>query len=99
MLGPYYALDYNAPLAILFENVGWKWARYVVGIGALCALTTSILGGMFPMPRVVLAMARDGVLFRFFAYVSPSRQTPLFATIFMGLFTGMHFQKFSPNLS
>ena len=43
---------------------------------------------MFPMPRVIYAMADDGLLFKFLAYVHPRFQTPLNATILGGLIAG-----------
>lgn len=40
MMAPYYLLDSNAPFSVIFENVGWYVSMYIVGIGALCALST-----------------------------------------------------------
>lgn len=88
MMQPYYLLDYNAPLSVMFESVDWKWASYIVSVGALCALIAGLVGVLFPMPRVVLAMGRDGVIFRCFSYVSPSKHTPVPATLFTGILTG-----------
>ena len=48
----------------------------------------SLLGGMFPMPRVVYAMASDGLLYRFLAYISPKYKTPIVATLVTGAIAG-----------
>lgn len=88
MMQPYYLLDFNAPLSVMFEAVGWKWASYIVNIGALCALIAGLVGTLYPMPRIVLAMGRDGVIFRCFSYVSPTKHTPMAATLFTGVLTG-----------
>ena len=59
------------------------WASYPVGIGAVCALTASLLGCMFPLPRIVWAMADDGLLFSQLAAISPKTKTPVVATMTM----------------
>lgn len=43
---------------------------------------------MFPLPRVIYAMADDGLLFRFLSEVNKKFKTPAIATIISGLFAG-----------
>ena len=37
--------------------MGWEAGRWVVAVGALLGLSTSLLGAMFPLPRVRLALS------------------------------------------
>merc|ERR1711990_135404 len=40
--------------------------------------------GMFPMPRVIYAMAEDGILYRKLAEVHEKTKTPIIATVVSG---------------
>ncbi|KAG8292076.1 hypothetical protein J6590_047978 [Homalodisca vitripennis] len=56
--------------------------------GSKVMLSICLLGAMFPLPRVLYAMAHDGILFDFFCLIHPSTQTPVLATLASGVFAG-----------
>ena len=86
---PYYLQDTLAPIPAAFNGAGLPWAAHFVSIGALLGLSTSLIGVMFPLPRILYAMASDGILFRSLAIVNQKLQTPLIATALSGVLVGI----------
>ena len=89
LMQPYFLLNKDAPLPFAFDYVGIGWARYPVSVGAICALSTSLMGTMFPMPRIIYAMALDGLLFKFLAEIHERTKTPIIATFLSGTLAGI----------
>jgi basic amino acid/polyamine antiporter, APA family len=84
---PYQQIDIDAPIPSAFESVGMPWARYLISAGALAGITSVLLVLMLSQPRVMLAMARDGLVPReFFSAVHPRFRTPWKSSILTGLF-------------
>nr|XP_029712120.1 LOW QUALITY PROTEIN: cationic amino acid transporter 3-like [Aedes albopictus] len=82
---PYYLQNPDAPFPHLFEQLEWHAIKWIVSIGAIFALCTSLLGAMFPLPRVLYAMSSDGIIYKKLRTVHPKTQTPVLATILAGL--------------
>lgn len=88
LMWPYYAQDPDAPFPALYENLGMPTIKAVVTGGAIFALCTSLLGAIFPLPRILYSMASDGLIFKFFAKVNDKTKTPLISTVICGMFAG-----------
>ncbi|XP_050544201.1 high affinity cationic amino acid transporter 1-like isoform X2 [Daktulosphaira vitifoliae] len=85
---PYYSQDSKAPLPHLYDLLNMQLIKYLVSGGALFALSASLLSAMFPLPRILYAMSKDGLLFNFLSKVNPTTKTPIIATIISGVFSG-----------
>lgn len=83
---PYDQIDIDAPVAAAFETVGLGWAHFLIAIGALTGISSVLLVMMLSQPRVMLAMARDGLVpEKFFGAVHPKFRTPWKGTIVNGI--------------
>ncbi|KAL1300315.1 hypothetical protein HN51_045011 [Arachis hypogaea] len=84
-LVPYYAIDPDTPISSAFASHGMQWAAYIINAGAFTALCASLMGGILPQPRILMAMARDGLLPPFFSDINKHSQVPVKSTIATGL--------------
>lgn len=89
LMWPYYLQDPDAPLPFVFQEIGWPFAQWTVAIGGIFGLFASLFGAMYPLPRVIYAMANDGLIFKFLGEVHPKYKTPLVGTLLAGLITGI----------
>ncbi|HST52565.1 MAG TPA: amino acid permease [Pyrinomonadaceae bacterium] len=80
-------IDINAPVVEAFKSVGLTWMQYLVAFGAMTGITSVLLVMMLSQPRVMLALARDGLVPKgFFGDIHPKFRTPWKSTILTGLF-------------
>jgi APA family basic amino acid/polyamine antiporter len=86
----YDQIQINAPVSAAFQQVGLPWAQLLISLGALTGITSVLLVMMLSQPRVLLAMARDGLVPNgFFGAVHERFRTPWKATIFTGCFVAL----------
>ena len=86
---PYDQLDLAAPVADAFGRVGLRWAQVILALAGVAGITSVMLVTMLSQARVLLAIARDGLLPRsFFGAVHPRFRTPWKSTIVTGVFVG-----------
>jgi APA family basic amino acid/polyamine antiporter len=87
---PYKEINIDAPVVDAFKRAGMTWMQYLVAAGAMTGITSVLLVMMLSQPRVMLAMARDGLVPKgFFGDIHPSFRTPWKSTILTGLFVAL----------
>ena len=84
---PYNKINIDAPVSDAFAQVGLPWAQFLIAVGAITGITSVLLVMMLSQPRVLLAMARDGLVPpAFFGAIHPRFRTPWKSTILTGVF-------------
>jgi APA family basic amino acid/polyamine antiporter len=76
----------SAAVATAFASK--PWAQALVSAGAIAGLTSVLLVFQLGQPRIIMAMARDGLLPEYFARVHQRFRTPHVTTIWTGVFVG-----------
>jgi basic amino acid/polyamine antiporter, APA family len=81
---PFRDISPDAPFSAAFRQVGLPWAADVVAIGALVGITSVFYMLLLAQPRILFAMARDGLLPPWVATVHPRYRTPHRLTLICG---------------
>src|SRR5438477_8793753 len=80
-------INIDAPVVEAFRRAGLTWMQYPVAAGAMTGITSVLLVMMLSQPRIMLAMARDGLVPpKFFGDIHPKFRTPWKSTILTGFF-------------
>jgi APA family basic amino acid/polyamine antiporter len=66
-----------------------RWMVSVVALGSVAAQTSVLLVFQLGQPRILMAMARDGLLPPVFARLHPRFKTPHVSTVATGIFVGV----------
>jgi APA family basic amino acid/polyamine antiporter len=87
---PYGRIDVHAPVASAFAERGMPVATLIISVAAVVGITSVLLVLLLSQARVLLAMARDGLIPReFFGAVHERFRTPHKATILTGIFVAL----------
>jgi len=81
----YVDVDPESAFAQAFEDVGLPGIATLVSVGAILGIATVMFTFMFAVTRVWFAMARDGLLPRWFAAVDKKHRVPVRVTWIVGI--------------
>ncbi|MCA9187079.1 MAG: amino acid permease [Pirellulaceae bacterium] len=84
---PYTELDPDAPVSRAFGKVGLEGFQFLIAVAAVAGMTSVMLVSMLTQPRILLALARDGLLPHWpFGVIHSRFRTPWISTILTGVF-------------
>ncbi len=86
---PYQQLAGAAPVDAAFKALGLDWVRGIISVAAIAGITSVMFAFMLGAARIWFALARDGLLPKWFAHVHPRYGTPARPTIILGAFTAL----------
>jgi basic amino acid/polyamine antiporter, APA family len=78
-------LNVSSPVAFALLRLGYSWGSALVAAGVIIGLTSTMLMIYYALTRIVFAVARDGLLPRFFSVLHPRTQSPVNAIVLGGL--------------
>ncbi|XP_041466303.1 cationic amino acid transporter 4-like [Lytechinus variegatus] len=81
LLVPYTELDEQSAFASAFQARGIEWARWLVGVGAICAMFSALSMNLYCIPRTLYAISSDGLLFSCLSIVNSHTHVPVYATL------------------
>lgn len=89
LLWPYYDQNNVTILPYIFDKLNMPITYWVVLLGAIAGLSSSQLGGMYPLPRILYSMAHDKLIYGWISHVNKRLKLPVRATIVGSVFVAI----------
>ncbi|WP_196604203.1 amino acid permease [Pectinatus haikarae] len=77
---PYSSLNNPEPVAYALRYIGYNMGSALVGVGAICGITTVLLVLLYGQARIFFAMSRDGMIPAGICKIHPRYKTPYLVT-------------------
>jgi basic amino acid/polyamine antiporter, APA family len=78
---PFHELDVADPMTVVLTAAKHPWVSRLVSVAALIGMSSVLLAMLVAQPRIMFAMARDGLLPAGLAKIQPRSGIPLYATL------------------
>jgi basic amino acid/polyamine antiporter, APA family len=85
----YTTLNVPDPIAVGIDKTGVRWGSFLVKLGAICGLSSTMVVMLLGQSRVFFSMSKDGLLPRWASAVHPRFRTPYLSSIFVGIFVAI----------
>ncbi|XP_023502510.2 cationic amino acid transporter 4-like [Equus przewalskii] len=84
LMVPWHSLDPDWAFVDAFYQRGYSWAAFMVEAASICAMITVLLFDLFSLPKIIHAMATDGLLLQVFTYMHSQIQAPVVSILVFG---------------
>jgi len=85
----YTALNVPDPIAVGIDQTGVRWGSFLVKLGAICGLSSTMVVMLLGQSRVFFSMSHDGLLPGWASKVHGRFRTPYLSSIFVGIFVAI----------
>jgi APA family basic amino acid/polyamine antiporter len=85
----YSTLNVPDPIAVGIDQTGVRWGSFLVKLGAICGLTSTMVVMLLGQSRVFFSMSRDGLLPQWASAIHTRFRTPYISSILVGIFVAI----------
>jgi basic amino acid/polyamine antiporter, APA family len=85
----YNTLNVPDPIAVGIDQAGKSWGSFLVKLGAICGLTSTMVVMLLGQSRVFFSMSRDGLLPSWASAIHTKFRTPYISSILVGIFVAI----------